>query len=65
MTLNFKVGTKAAWKYHVCRKRKLPVVGETFKIVDKAMHGSKPFRVHLTEIRTHTGGGDIYFVELM
>jgi hypothetical protein len=65
MKLRFKVGTMAARHFHVCRKKKLPVVGETFYIVDKAIHGSKPIRVHLDEIRMHTGGGDIYFVELM
>ena len=65
MTLNFKVGTHPARHLHVCRLQKPPIVGETFMVVDKAVHGSKPFRVHLTEIKTHTGAGDIYFVALM
>jgi hypothetical protein len=63
MTLNFKVGTMPARKYHACRLRKMPAIGQVFEIVDKAVHGSRPLRVRLTEVRTHTGGGDIYFVE--
>lgn len=63
MKLLFKVGTHPARYYHVCKKRKPPVVGDAFKIVDKAVHGSKPEGVRLVEIKTHTGAGDIYFVE--
>lgn len=63
MTLRFKVGTMPARKYHACRLRKTPVTGQVFEIVDKAVHGSRPFRVRLSEVRAHTGGGDIYFVE--
>lgn len=51
--------------FHVCKLKKAPKVGTTFEIVDKEVHGSKPMRVHLTGIKTHTGGGDIYFVELV
>jgi hypothetical protein len=65
MKLNIKVGTMPARYFHVCRKKKPPVVGEMFNIVDKGHHGSKPQHVLLTEIKVHTGGGDIYFVELM
>ena len=54
-----------ARNYFVCKRRKPPERGETFTIVDKAVHGSKPFQVYLTDIKTHTGGGDIYFVELL
>ena len=64
MTYSFKVGTMPARKYHVCRLRKAPVAGQVFEIVDKAVHGSRPFRVRLSDVRTHTGGGDLYFVEL-
>ena len=64
MTLSFKVGTMPARKFHVCRRRALPAIGDVFEIVDKTIHGSQPQRVRLTEIKTHTGGGDIYFVEL-
>ena len=64
MTLRFKVGTMPARKYHVCRLRMPPVVGQLFEIVDKAVHGSRSFRVRLCNVRTHTGGGDLYFVEL-
>ena len=63
MTLNFKVGTMPARKYHVCLLHKPPIVGQVFEVVDKASHGSRPFRVRCSEIRAHTGGGDIYFVE--
>ena len=62
MTLRFKVGTMPVRKYHVCQLRKLPVIGEVFAIVDKAVHGSLPFRVRLSKIRAYMGG-DIYFVE--
>lgn len=64
MTLKFKVGTMPARPYHVCRLRNQPKVGDVFSIVDKADHGSKPQRVRLVEIKVHTGGGDIYFVDL-
>lgn len=65
MVLRFKVGTMPAQMLYVCRRKRAPKLGEAFEVVDKTVHGSKPFRVHLTEIKTHTGGGDIYFVELM
>jgi hypothetical protein len=63
MTLRFKVGTYPAQMLYVCRKKKTPVVGEIFFVVDKNVSGSKPYRVRLSEIRQHTGAGDIYFVE--
>lgn len=63
MTLNFKVGTMPVRKYHACRLRKPPTVGQVFEIVDKAVPMSPPFRVRLSEVRAHTGAGDIYFVE--
>lgn len=65
MTLRFKVGTHPAFPHHVCRLRKEPVVGQLFEIVDKSIHGSKPFRVVLREVKMHVGGGPIYFVERM
>lgn len=65
MILSVKVGTMPAQPLYLCRRMRAPKVGETFMVVDKADHGSKPFLVHLTEIKTHTGGGDIYFVERM
>lgn len=63
MKLRFKVGTHPAQVLHVCRKRTPPSVGEVVKVVDKSVHGSKPFTVRVTEIKVHTGAGDIYFVE--
>lgn len=65
MELWFKVGTHPARFYHVCRLKKAPSVGQTFEIVDKDSRGCKPFRVHLTEIKAHPIGTDLYFVERM
>lgn len=65
MTLNFKVGTHPARRYHVCQLSKPPVVGAVFKIVDKEVHGSKPFQVTLEDVKMHTGAGAIYFVSLL
>lgn len=59
----FKVGTMPARYYTTCKIRKPPTVGQVFTIVDKQVHGSKPFRVVLDTIRTHVSGGDIYFVQ--
>ncbi len=65
MILRFKVGTHPAWTYYVCRRRVKPKIGEKFFIVDKSVHGSKPFKVRLDEVKMHTGAGEIYFVEMM
>lgn len=66
MILYFKVGTMPGKHYHVCYKRKLPVIGESFFIVDHTVHRSRRILVRLTEIRL-IGGRDesIYFVELV
>lgn len=44
-----------------CKCRDLPTVGETFYVVDKE-HKTRTM-VRLTAVKTHIGGGDIYFVE--
>lgn len=63
MKLYFKVGTMPARYYDVYRKRKAPVVGDVFKIIDTAVAGSKPFQVRLTEIKLNPFAVAIYFVE--
>jgi hypothetical protein len=57
------VGETPARKYFTGLKHK-PQVGDVFEIIDK-QHFLKPVRVQLTEIKTHTGAGDIYFVKIL
>jgi len=63
VTLSFKVGTMPARKYLEDLSNSRQRAQSAHVIVDKVSHGSRPFRVRLTEVRAHTGGGDIYFVE--
>jgi ribosomal protein L25 (general stress protein Ctc) len=60
MRLNFKVGLKDMRKYSVYQGS-YPKVGEVL-----TLHGKgTSFKVIVTDIQTHTGGGQVYFVGLL
>ena len=62
MILYFKVGTMSGMHMRVVRKRKLPVIGERFFIVDPKEKYGKHEPVRLLEIR-NVGSQLLYVVE--
>jgi len=66
MTLYMKIGSMPAGYMHAVRKRKLPVVGETFKVKPLTARGrpekyARPEGVRLLEVRDV--GQPLYVVE--
>jgi len=62
MILYFKVGSLPGMHMRVVRKRKPPVIGECFKIVDPKEKYARHEPVRLLEIRD-VSSGTLYVVE--
>lgn len=62
MKIRMKIGTGPANYYHVCRKRKLPVLGDVIKIKTENKPYIKPERVRVDEVR-HVHGEPLFFAE--
>jgi hypothetical protein len=57
-----KIGTWSSQRLPVVRKRKLPIVGETFE-VREVEHSPRGTRVRCTDIKDLGGGEILYYLE--